>query len=89
MLIAKYKTYIPQIAFEVTSNCNYNCLFCYNVWKNPDNNGLITKNSYKKAKSTLTQLFKIANVRNLTFVGGEPMISERFEDLIRFCCKKE
>lgn len=89
MLIDKYKTYIPQIAFEVTSDCNYRCQFCYNIWKKKGYKELKSKNSFKKAKKTITQLFEIANVRNIIFVGGEPMISERFEELIKFCCKKK
>ncbi len=88
MLTTDYKAYIPQIAFEITSDCNYNCVFCYNYWKHSDNKYAVPKNSFETAQHTLTQLFKIANVRNITFVGGEPTLSEKFEDVITFCIQQ-
>lgn len=88
MALPYYKTYIPQIAFEITTQCNYNCLFCYNIWKSSNVENVLFNGSYKKARKTLNQLFKIANVRNITFMGGEPMLFENIVDLIDFCCKK-
>jgi len=83
------KTYIPQIVFEVTNDCNLDCSFCYNIWKGDFHKIPKIPNSYKKAKKTLKRLFKIANVKRVFFAGGEPMMSEKFYDLVYYCSKKK
>jgi len=77
-------TRIPHITFEVTSVCNLKCRYCYNVWKMPGNNSFEQFNSYRQAKRTLKQLFKIADVEHVTFTGGEPFLAERFNELVLF-----
>jgi radical SAM protein with 4Fe4S-binding SPASM domain len=42
------------------------------------------KNSYRQARKTLKMLFKRANVGQVTFTGGEPLLSERFPELVLF-----
>ena len=78
------KIKLRNIAFEVTSDCNLKCAYCYNHWKGVDE--IYPRlNSYKKAKQTLKQLFKIADVDRISFTGGEPFLSERFLELVLFC----
>ncbi len=78
------KIRLRNIAFEVTSDCNLKCAYCYNHWKGVDE--IYPRlNSYKKAKQTLKQLFKIADVDRISFTGGEPFLSERFLELVLFC----
>lgn len=74
---------IPNISFEVTADCNLNCMYCYNHWKLTDNKISICDN-YELAKKTLKKLFKIADVKHITFTGGEPLITERFSELVLF-----
>lgn len=83
------KTYIPQIVFEITDDCNLKCSFCYNIWKSDLHAIPKTENSYKKAKKTLKRLFKISNVKQIVFAGGEPMLSEGFFELVNYCSKKK
>ncbi|HBS85080.1 MAG: hypothetical protein A2W91_01205 [Bacteroidetes bacterium GWF2_38_335] len=77
------KQKLPFIIFETTSVCNLNCKYCYNIWKRP---GEVDepKNSYRKARRALKRLFRLADVEQVTFTGGEPLISERFQELVLF-----
>ncbi|MFH2096034.1 MAG: radical SAM protein, partial [Bacteroidota bacterium] len=77
------KPKLPFIIFETTSRCNLNCRYCYNIWKRPGETDIV-KDSYKKARKTLKQIFKQADVEQVTFTGGEPLIAERFQELVLF-----
>ena len=77
------KLYLPHISLEITSECNLNCKYCYNIWK-VDNKNFEHLNSYKKAVKVLKRIFKIAEVDNVTFTGGEPFLSERFLEIVLF-----
>jgi len=79
---------LPYIIFETTSQCNLDCLYCYNIWKIPGKEHSHF-NSYKQSLKTLKKLFKIANVTNVTFTGGEPLLSERISEQILFCRLKK
>jgi len=78
----------PFIIFETTSVCNLNCKYCYNIWKRPGEID-IPKNSYKQAKKTLQRFFKMADVEQITFTGGEPFMAERFSELVLFSRMKK
>lgn len=82
------KPSFPFIVFETTTKCNLNCRYCYNIWKRPGVND-IPKNSYKQAIKTLRRFFKIADVEQVTFTGGEPFLSERFSELVLFVRMKK
>ena len=82
-------TKIPHIIYEITSVCNLKCKYCYNIWKMPDNNCFEHYNSFKQAKKTLKQLFKIADVDHVTFTGGEPFLAERFSEIVLFTRMKK
>ncbi len=52
--------------WEVTDNCNHNCLYCYNYWRSTETKKLIVnknkiKNTYKKIVDELikNQVYKI------------------------------
>lgn len=76
------KIRLNNIAFEVTSECNLDCAYCYNHWKQDENYEKL--DSYKQASSVLKQLVKTTNVSQITFTGGEPFLSERFIELVLF-----
>jgi radical SAM protein with 4Fe4S-binding SPASM domain len=42
-------------------------------------------NSYKQALKTLKKLFKIADIKNIAFTGGEPLLAERFLEIVLYC----
>lgn len=77
------KIKLPNISFEVSHECNLNCLYCYNHWKY-DNNKLLIPNSYKQAKKTLKKILQITDVEHITFTGGEPLQAERFLELVLY-----
>lgn len=62
--------------------------FLLSVWKSPYLPISKKVSSYNLAKSTLKRLFEIANVRQVTFAGGEPMLSEHFLRLVEYCCNE-
>ncbi len=83
------KVKLNHVAIEVTSVCNLKCKYCYNIWKAPGTNDFSDFNSYKQAKKTLKQLFKVADVKNITFTGGEPLLAERFPELVLYTRMKK
>jgi len=48
----------------------------------------VSNNSYSKAKKILTRLFKIAQVSHLALSGGEPLLAQRFLEIVLFCRMK-
>lgn len=82
--MSKNKIHLPHVTFEITSVCNLKCKYCYNIWKAPGVNDFQQFNSYSQAKKTLKQIFKIADVKHITFTGGEPFLSERFSELVLY-----
>jgi radical SAM protein with 4Fe4S-binding SPASM domain len=83
----KEKIKIPNAIFEVTTRCNLNCRYCYNIWKMPEAVP-VSFNSYKIAKRTLKRLFKVTNVSQVTMTGGEPFMAERFSELVLYAKMK-
>ncbi len=79
---------LPVIVFEVTSACNLDCLYCYNIWKrNGEEFGHF--NSYKKARATLKKAFKTLDCNTIAFTGGEPTLAERLPELVLYCRLKK
>jgi len=70
---------IKHIRFSVTSNCNYNCLYC-------DREGFIPKTT-ELSVDEITQLCRILaqvlNVTKIKFTGGEPLLREEIVEIIR------
>ncbi len=70
--------------FELTSRCNQRCIFCYNVWK-----GICSKqNSVTLSKQKQLKIIDkiIENeIFDIIFSGGEPLLVEWLEDLIKKC----
>ena len=82
------KPELNYIIFEATSLCNLDCLYCYNIWKRP-NESIIHENSYKSVIRTLKKIFSSAKVKSITFTGGEPLLTERLSELVLFCRLKK
>lgn len=77
------KTKLPRISFEITQNCNLNCLFCYNHWK-LDASQYFEEQTYAQAKKTLKKMLRMAEIEHITFTGGEPFMAKRFQELVLF-----
>jgi radical SAM protein with 4Fe4S-binding SPASM domain len=65
-----------NINFEITNNCNQNCIYCYNTI----NTNFTPGNPLK----TIKKLFEIAKFKQLTITGGEPTISENLLEIVVF-----
>ena len=74
------KMKLPLVSFETTMRCNLSCRFCYNHYKNSGETP--APSSYAQTKKTLNQIFKLFNVGQITFTGGEPFMAERFGELV-------
>lgn len=63
----------PHFIIELTQNCNYNCLYCYNVWKKDKNypEGQLDTSDWKKI---IKKIQKETGVSFLTLSGGEPLL---------------
>lgn len=79
------KAPVKHIIFEITSLCNLDCMYCYNIWKRPGVNGFTHYNSYKQALRTLKRIFKVTQASAFAFTGGEPLLAERLPELALFC----
>lgn len=57
---------------ELTSACNHKCIHCYNYWREDDSSAeVMSKNNLHKILTDATE----AQVENIVFTGGEPLIS--------------
>jgi radical SAM protein with 4Fe4S-binding SPASM domain len=96
---AYHKTILPNCSylklkspiatqFELTSRCNQECIFCYNVWK-----GLCSKqNSLTLSKEEQLKIIDkiIENeIFDIIFSGGEPLLIPWLEELIKKCSDKK
>ena len=77
-------TRLPFVVFETTSECNQDCLYCYNIWKRPGDSER-RSTGFRQTLGTLKSLFRQAEVSHVTFSGGEPFLSERFLELVLAC----
>ena len=70
---------IKHIRFSVTSDCNYNCIYC-------DREGFIPKTT-ELSVDEITQLCRILaqilKVTKIKFTGGEPLLREEIVEIIR------
>ena len=70
---------IKHIRFSVTSDCNYNCIYC-------DREGFIPKTT-ELSVNEITQLCRILaeilKVTKIKFTGGEPLLREEIVEIIR------
>lgn len=78
------KYHLPYIIFEITAACNLQCRYCYNVWKIPGTSVKSPEYTYQRAIRVLKKLFRLADVKHVTFTGGEPLLAERFEEIALF-----
>lgn len=72
---------IRSVAFEVTQECNQDCVFCYNVWKS----GGYPRGQLDTArtKDLLDRIIRGYRPQVLSFTGGEPLLRSDIVDLIR------
>lgn len=72
-----------SFVFEVTNRCNFDCLHCYNAWKNP---GCSAAGELPTAE-TLDMLSKMLDETGASLVslsGGEPMLRADIYEIVDF-----
>ena len=74
--------------YEITSACNADCSFCYNIWKAPD--------CLCSGEPTLPDTARIFNsmidsglVRGVTLTGGEPLLRPDLSEFVKFFNSKD
>ena len=75
------KLSLYTITFESYSACNLRCVYCYNTWKRPGGEAPF-RYSHKQAMKTLKELYKQADIAQLSITGGEPLLNEYVAELI-------
>jgi len=81
-------TALSMVAFEVTEKCNLSCRFCYRTSPLPPERRHATDVedvSYEQALTTLEMLFCSTKVNRIIMTGGEPMLADRFSELVLYC----
>jgi len=75
---------LNTIVFELNHECNLDCRYCYNIWKIQGKEQPIRKTSYKQAINTLSKFFRMVEVGHVSMSGGEPLLTERFAEIVLF-----
>ncbi len=70
-----------SVVFEVTPRCNLRCRHCYNPYKRPGEKTPVNVD-YRRNLRTLKRLIAQVELSQLTFSGGEPLLAERFLELV-------
>ena len=76
-----------SIVFEVTQRCNYDCLHCYNVWKN----GVEYPQGEQDTESallTLARMLDDTGARRVTLTGGEPLLRPDLDQIVDFLVRR-
>jgi MoaA/NifB/PqqE/SkfB family radical SAM enzyme len=71
---------LPQVMWHITSQCNMNCLFCFND-KSVKNAGLYSRFSFSAIASILSSI----GVQKVDISGGEPLLFNRLAEIVEAC----
>lgn len=62
-----------NIAWEVAEDCNHNCFYCYNFWRNDNATPCNNKNQEIDFKKIVDKLISLHPV-SVSITGGEPLV---------------
>lgn len=72
------------LVFEVTSSCNNDCMYCYNVWKSPHC-------TYPKGQMSLSEVIQVFDsvlddlpVKSVALSGGEPFLRDDLPQIVSY-----
>ena len=68
-------------SWEVTSQCNFNCVHCYNYWRRGESEVISSHNQLNVYRKTVTELIN-NKVFSVVITGGEPLMV--FEEIVPF-----
>ncbi len=69
---------IKYLTFEISTNCNMDCGFCFSDWRNQTD-----KVNTKDAKKIIVRM-KESGLKAINFTGGEPLLRKDLPELINF-----
>ena len=76
-----------SVLYEVTTRCNLRCAHCYNVWKDDVGYGE-DELPTAKALQLIDKAIRDSKCRQFTFTGGEPLVRDDLERLVRQAKKR-
>jgi len=69
--------------FEITTRCNLDCIYCYNVWK--QNDACPQKDlTLAEVKTIIANISKSVSFRGVTLAGGEPLLNKEIYQIASF-----
>ncbi|HEX2958967.1 MAG TPA: radical SAM protein, partial [Chitinispirillaceae bacterium] len=71
---------IQHIIFEITQECNLNCIYCYNYWRR--NDSTLQPTTFKETKRTINKILNTIDFQHITITGGEPFLADGIEEII-------
>ncbi len=77
----------PYFIYEITSRCNNNCVYCYNVW-NQDKNYHKGELSISEIKRLFEKLLEEITPIGITLTGGEPLLHPDILEVVSFLIDK-
>ena len=84
ILSGLFKRKIPRgIIFEVTPQCNFDCLYCYNVWKG-DPDYPVEQLDTERTLAMLDRVIRQMRLRSITLTGGEPLLRRDLAQIVDF-----
>lgn len=73
-----------NIVFEVTPDCNNDCMYCYNVWKSP-------LRPYRRGELSLPNVIQILDnvldelsLKSVALSGGEPFLRDDLSQIVSY-----
>ena len=75
------KLSLQAFTFESYSACNLRCVYCYNTWKRPEGEAPF-RYVHKQALKTLKEMYRQADIHQLSITGGEPLLNDHVAELI-------
>src|SRR3989338_6184503 len=62
------------VQWEITPNCNYNCVHCYNYWRNKESHSYYPIKINEKLNSRIVKELISNKVLRVVLTGGEPLL---------------
>ncbi|MBN2892872.1 MAG: radical SAM protein [Bacteroidales bacterium] len=73
----------PYFIFEITPECDFDCIYCYNVWKANSDYQQKTL-SAEKIKELFNKILQNTDIEGVTITGGEPLLYPELLDVAKF-----
>jgi MoaA/NifB/PqqE/SkfB family radical SAM enzyme len=73
-----------SLIFEVTQQCNHDCLHCYNAWKNEAPYPAIEELSMSDTLAMLDKVLDETGADHVTLTGGEPLLRRDLPDIVAY-----